>query len=515
VSEAPKPGPEAWARINDLFHRALAEPPDRRDVFLDDACGGDTRLRAEVSSLLAAHDRAGDFIEQPAVARPAAVAGESAPAPDESAAGQSIGPYIIRRVLGEGGMGVVYLALDTRLGREVALKALRAHLTSDPTRRERLRREARVAAALTHPGIATVYALEEIDGHLYIASEFVAGETLRDELRRGPLSLPQAIGAAAAIARAIAAAHDRGIVHRDLKPENIVRTPDGAIKILDFGLARMPSDLSAQVALTGDGGVLGTPAYMSPEQIRGEPVDARSDLFSLGIVTCELVAGVNPFRSGDPASTIARILESEPARLSAHMPPSSDARLAALDQIVTTCLEKRAEDRYASAHQLVAALEGLDAPAAAHAVPASAALRRPATGGEDRALWWWQFHQAATSLTYAALLVPLWFVHVFWPGRPGAVMFLAGLAAAIVAITLRLHLWFTVRSLRSEWKGQHERGRRWLRLADVVLVLVLLAGGLVCLDAHLELAILLIASAAAVLVSFGIIEPTTARGARL
>ena len=273
--------------------------------------------------------------------------------------GQRLGHYQIRRLLGEGGMGIVYLADDTRLAREVALKAVRAQFADDPVRRARLEREAQAAAALTHPGIATVYALEEFDGRLFISSEYVAGETLRTELGRGPLSGTRLLETAIGIAQPLAAAHARGLVHRDLKPENVIRTPEGAIKILDFGLARLQDRQSRDQAITTQGTLLGTPAYMSPEQIRATDVDFRSDLFSFGIVVYELATGVNPFAGGDPASTIARILEVEPARLAERVPVSSanTAGLGALTRVVTTCLQKDRNARYQSTRELEAALD--------------------------------------------------------------------------------------------------------------------------------------------------------------
>ena len=306
-------------------------------------------------SLLSSHERAETFIEQPAVNADALMAAAGA----DPLVGQRLGHYQIRRLLGEGGMGIVYLADDTRLGREVALKAVRAQFADDPARRARLEREAQAAAALTHPGIATVYALEEFDGRLFISSEYVAGETLRTELGRGPLSGTRLLETAIGIAQPLAAAHARGVVHRDLKPENVIRTPEGAIKILDFGLARLQDRQSRDQAITTQGTLLGTPAYMSPEQIRATDVDFRSDLFSFGIVVYELATGVNPFTGGDPASTIARILEVEPARLAERVPVSSanTAGLGALTRVVTTCLQKDRNARYRSTRELEAALD--------------------------------------------------------------------------------------------------------------------------------------------------------------
>jgi serine/threonine protein kinase len=269
--------------VVELFHRALERPSAERAAFLDDACAGNAALRAEVESLLGSHESAGTFMETP----PAGAA-RLIDLMDQSGAslvGQSLGQYEIRRVLGAGGMGVVYLADDTRLGRTVALKAIAPQFAADDGRRERLRREARAAATLSHPNIATIYALEQFGDQLFIASEYVPGETLRDEISSGPQSFNRVVETALALGRALTLAHDRGIVHRDLKPENIIRRPDGEIKILDFGLARVrASDPPPSPQLTEDGARLGTPTYMSPEQLRGEPLDGRSDLFALGVV---------------------------------------------------------------------------------------------------------------------------------------------------------------------------------------------------------------------------------------
>ena len=502
---------EDWRRINDLFHRALELPDGRRAAFLEESCGGDAALRDEVASLLASHGRAGDFIEEPAQT---AIDAGVVPGPDETLIGRQIGHYRIERVLGEGGMGVVYLAEDVRLGRTVALKALAPRYTGDPARRERLRREARAAAALTHPGIATVYALEEFEGQMFIAGEYVPGETLREELARGPLSALRTIETALGVSRALSAAHDRGIVHRDLKPENIVRTGSGEVKILDFGLARFRDSPAALAHLTDDGMILGTPAYMSPEQIRGTTVDGRSDLFSLGIVVYELVSGTHPFAGADPASTIARILEAEPARL-LDLPPATHwnhAVLGELEAAITTCLRKLPEQRFRSAHDLVEVLDRARA-VLAGTVSGSRPQPRPATPTVHDAHWWWQFHQAAAACAYIGLLIPLWMARTALGGRLGLALFVVGLTAAIVAIVLRLHLWFLVRLDSGEWR--RSPSRRLIRAGDVGIVAALLFGGIAvpALTTNNVLGLVLIASAVAVFLAFAIIEPATARAA--
>ena len=407
-------------------------------------------------------------------------------------------------------MGVVYLAEDLRLGRTVALKAVAPQFTGDASRRERLRREARAVASLSHSGIATVYALEEFEGQMFIAGEFVPGETLREEIARGPLSVPAAIESAMALATALAAAHDRGIVHRDLKPENVIRTPTGQMKILDFGVARVLAG-EGDGNLTADGTFVGTPAYTSPEQIRGQPVDQRSDLFSLGVIIYELVAGVRPFSGADAPSTIAKILEAEPRRLTEQ--PGADqtdrVALGALEQVVRACLQKVPGARYQSAHELVHALDLVRS-----GLPS--AVRLPGAGRGSPAvppLWWWQFHQAAASAAYLALLIPLWMTQPWIRSRLGLILLLVGLASAVAAVILRLHLWFTVRSYPAEWAIQRAHSARWIIAADLIFVGTLAVAAAAIFEEHAAMAALLIGAAVAVLVSSAIIEPATTRAA--
>ena len=295
--------PVRWQEINRLFHEALARDAAARDTFLREKTAGDPDLLEQVQTLLKSHYRSAGFLDEPAWGIAAdLVLGDDG----GSLAGKHVGNYHVLKEIGRGGMGVVYSAEDGQLGRTVALKALTPEYTRDPLRRERLRREARAAAALSHPAIATIFALEDIDGELYIVSELVRGRTLREELRDGPLPASQLVAVLVAIATALAAAHERGIVHRDLKPENIIRRDDGQIKVLDFGLARSPSRRDAtSTQLTEDGVVHGTPGYMSPEQLRGAEVDARADIFAFGVLAWELATGEHPFET-DSASILAR-----------------------------------------------------------------------------------------------------------------------------------------------------------------------------------------------------------------
>ena len=276
---------EELRRIRTIAAAALDRDPEERSEYLDRACSGQPELRARVDELLRTYDTRAEI--------------------PEAVEGKVIGPYIVRRILGQGGMGVVYLADDTRLARLVALKALAPGVMSDPLSRKRLRQEARAAAGLAHPGIATVYALEEIGDELYMAWEYVPGGPLRALLASGPFPIPQVVTIGAQLARALVAAHTLGVIHRDIKPENVIRTPSGIVKVLDFGLARM--DSPAQTKLTQTGMVVGTPAYMPPQQARGEKIDFRTDLFAAGLLLYELASGTNPFAANTITATLARI----------------------------------------------------------------------------------------------------------------------------------------------------------------------------------------------------------------
>lgn len=261
---------EGWSRVEALFAAAVALPPAERAAFVASSDAPE-ELRNEVLSLLASHDEAGDFLEKPppdetpGLETPTAEAEAEPPLLPE---GVLIGQYRIGQLLGAGGMGVVYEAYDTRLHRRVAVKSLSPRFSREARQRERLKQEARAAAALTHPGIATVYALEEFDSQLFIISEYLDGETLRLILERKRMPAGTAVATGLEIARAMAAAHERGIVHRDLKPENIICTSGGALKILDFGLAQFEGparDLVSMSRITEPGLVAGTPPYMAPE----------------------------------------------------------------------------------------------------------------------------------------------------------------------------------------------------------------------------------------------------------
>jgi predicted Ser/Thr protein kinase len=425
--------------------------------------------------------------------------------------GREIGPYRVLEQLGKGGMGVVFLAEDTRLARKVALKVLAPQLTSGEAHRERLRREARAAAALAHPGVATVYSLEEFEGTLFIVSEYVRGEILRSELARGPLHTMLLLDTAVDISATLAAAHAHGVIHRDLKPENLIRTAEGKIKILDFGLARLEVEVPAgqsEKKLTRAGTFVGTPAYASPEQLRGLEVDSRTDLFSLGVTLYELASGVHPFGGRDSISTVARILEKDPIDLT-QLSPLSPARL---DQIIRKCLDKSPDGRYASAHDLAIDLRRLRQEVeGARAQPSQPLAASVASGLGP--LWWWQFHQVAVAVASYFLLYPLWRVREWIGGLSGSAIFFGALISVGIAANLRLHLWFTSRFYLSELAGQRRRALRWLRSSEMLFMVILVAAAGSIERIHAFWAALILGSATAYLVSFLAIEPATTRAA--
>lgn len=478
--------PDEWARVREIFDEALARGPNDRRAFLDEACAGNPARRREVGSLLDAHDTAGDFIEAPAYQ----IAADWLLDNDgDSLAGRVVGPYIVRHEIGRGGMGVVYLADDTRLSRRVALKAIAPGMGAEAGRRERMRQEARAAAALSHPGIATVYALEEIDSELYLACEYVPGPTLRALIAAGPLPPEEVLDIAAQLARALAAAHAQGVVHRDVKPENLVKNAAGVIKILDFGVAWMENASGSR--LTIDGAAIGTPGYMSPEQMRHETVDFRSDVFSFGLVVREMAAGTN-------------LSEAEPG----------------LERIVAACLRERPEDRYQSTQALVRDLELLERGAAPSARPrgdeqgVSPAVS-PAVSPTDTLTprWWWECHQIAASVVYALMLYPAWRARVWLPKPWDSLFFFLALGAAATGVTVRLHLFFTARSYSDELSVQRARALPWTRWSDAAFSIALFLGALAIGGDHSEIAALLLSVSIAAAVASWMIEPVTTRAA--
>jgi serine/threonine protein kinase/tetratricopeptide (TPR) repeat protein len=354
---------ERYRQVARLYQAALDLDPDERAAFLDAVCGVDEELRREVESLLAAEQPAADYFAVTALEAAASLLPKHQIA---SLIGRCISHYQIISLLGAGGMSEVYLALDTRLGRKVALKMLPEEFTRDEERVKRFDREARAASALNHPNIITIYEIGWAEGRNFIATEYIEGQTLRQQMTCGPMEIGSALDVAVQTSMALAAAHEVGIVHRDIKPENIMMRRDGLIKVLDFGLAKLlerrPSANAVAAAeseaktgiKTLPGLVMGTPQYMSPEQVRGIEVEARSDIFSLGVVLYEMVAGNRPFTGKTPSDVMAAILERELMPLARSTQGMPD-----LDRIVRKALAKKLEDRYQKVGELQRELKNL------------------------------------------------------------------------------------------------------------------------------------------------------------
>lgn len=352
---------ERFRQIDELFDAALERTAAARADFLEAACAGDDELRSEVESLLAAHVRAENFIESPALEVAARAAARQSVTTE---VGRRVGHYKVLSLLGAGGMGEVYLAEDARLNRRVALKLLPTEFTKDPERVRRFEREARAASALNHPNIVTIHEVGQSDGLHFIATEFVEGQTLRRLMAAAHLQTGESLDIAAQIAEALAAAHAAGIIHRDIKPENIMLRPDGYAKVLDFGIAKLTERASSShggtldftiSAQTETGAVVGTVAYMSPEQALGQKLDQRTDVFSLGVILYEMLTGVHPFRGATNAATFDRILNHDPP--TPRLPDSEAA--PELERVVCRALEKDRELRHQTASDLRAELKRL------------------------------------------------------------------------------------------------------------------------------------------------------------
>jgi len=335
--------PERWEQVGRIYHEALEMRPEERASFLADACGDDSAMRREVESLLAAEDGAGSFLAAGAMKDAAKMLVEDKPL---LLVGKELGHYHVLSLLGSGGMGEVYLAEDTRLKRKVALKLQPTELTANQDRLRRFEQEARAASALNHPNILTIHEIGEAEDRRFMAAEFVDGDTLRSRILSGPLKIDEALSIAEQAASALAVAHAAGIIHRDIKPENIMLRRDGIMKILDFGLAKLmdqaevgAEDATRQLVKTSAGMVMGTVAYMSPEQARGLAVDARTDIWSLGVVLYEMLTGRAPFEGPTTSDLIVSVLEREP-------PPLGHEALPQLQRIVAKMLRKDREERY-------------------------------------------------------------------------------------------------------------------------------------------------------------------------
>ena len=331
---------QQWQLVKELFEAALERDDEDPAAFLAEACPDDREVRDEVQSLLAAHTRDSTFMSQPV----GSLLGDTRPT---LLTGQHLGNYEVIATLGKGGMGQVYLALDTRLGRKVALKLLPFSQTRDPNHVQRLEQEARTASALNHPNIVTIHEIGEADSIHFMATEYVEGETLRERMANAELSVREIVALAVQIASALRAAHRAGIVHRDIKPENIMLRSDAVVKVLDFGLAKLTGAAEVESGL-----IMGTTPYMSPEQARGETVDARTDVWSLGVVVYEMIKGTVPFTGETHRQTVTSILQDELPALDREVPDE-------LQQLIAKALTKDRSERYDDASSMENELKSL------------------------------------------------------------------------------------------------------------------------------------------------------------
>ena len=377
-----------WSRIKEIFDEAVHRKPEERPDFLNEACGDNDSVRREVESLLSSFERAEDFMQEPAI--PIGIEKTKT-----LIKGQLLGHYEILREIGKGGMGEVYLARDTTLGRTVAIKLLNKRYEQNEDNIRRFMREAKSASALNHPNILTIYEIGEFAGVQYIVSEYIEGKTLRDVLKEKKLDLASILDIACQTASALAAAHKARIIHRDIKPENIIVREDGYVKVLDFGLAKLlpdddlqllNDDLTRRQNTTGSGIILGTVNYMSPEQAKGKKVDERTDIFSLGVVLYEMITGTVPFAADSIPETFARLIEHEPVPINNLVSGVPDE----MQQVVSRMLEKAPENRYQSIRETADDLKALSSSGpqgmSGHTQPENrtAVMQRTTGGGVDK-----------------------------------------------------------------------------------------------------------------------------------
>jgi len=523
--------PARWARVTALFGEARDLPESERAAYVAQHCPDDPDVRAEVLGLLAA-DREDAFLERGAPVQPLDLLDEVGG--HTFAPGESLGHYRIERLLARGGMGVLYVAIDERLGRRVTLKVLPLATSRDPRARARLHREARTAARLRHPHIVSVHALEEIGDMLVIVAEYVEGPTLAEWLAdQGPLPRERWREVARALAEALAAAHAAHVIHRDVKTSNVVLGQDG-LRLVDFGIALGQAG-DGDTRLTHAGHFAGTPLAQAPEQLEGGPATALSDQFAFGLLLYEAASGRLPFGAGPVAGVWARVLRDEPTPLSAVAPQFSADDV----EIVHRCLARRPEDRFASMRDVVEALDGAPSAGRArspsgpsprqdptarsgHERIAQSGVGRLGRGGDGRlgqpslptetvTSRWWDIHHAVTAALYIALLWPGWLVASTLPTGRRALAQVALVCMAAVATSLRLHLWFSARHYPRHVAATRHRWWPLLTGIDVVYAAVLGGMALWAADARLVPAVITAGLAVCLAMASLVIEPATRR----
>jgi serine/threonine protein kinase len=477
-------------RVRKLFEEAIDRPSSEARRWVNAEASDDPEVTAEVLSLLEHHTRAGAFLTKPIGDRAADLFEDAA----GFEPGSVIGPYTIVRELGRGGMGRVYLATDTRLKRTVALKALLPSLTRDPGQRERLRREAQAAAGLTHPGICTIYAFEEINDEVFIVAEFVDGRSLREEISDGRRpSVALLIESGRELAEALASAHAKGITHRDLKPENVMRNQEGRLKILDFGLALVDqrrADGEALPRMTVEGAVVGTPGYMAPEQLKRAPIDQRTDLFAYGVLLYEYASGVHPFAGDTDIDRIARVLESEPRAIRELR--SDVPELVAF--AIGRCLRKSPADRFVSASEVLQALSATETASSSHAIR------------------WWRKHQVIALATYFVASALTWQIKEWQHAFADSAFVAAAVLSTIVGM-FRGHLLFTERMNPPGFRAELRRAQPITLVVDLLIAVILaVEGGRLAFPRPLA-GTLTIALGVGIALARLVVEPSTTRGA--
>ena len=472
-----------WARVSAILERGLDLPADARDRFFTDEAAGDAALLDELRALARSYERAeaSSFIDEPlAAARPDLVL-------NTLHAGQRIGVYDILEEAGRGGMGVVYRARDTRLGRDVAVKCIAEGASA--SQKARLEHEARMAARVSHPAIATVYALEEAEGQLFLVSEFVRGDTLRARLAGGPIPEPELSRYAKAVAAGLAAAHREDVAHGDLKPENVILCGPGEVKILDFGLAELHT---GAVPVAGADTLAGTPGYMAPEQLRGQPPDSRADVFAFGVLLFEMATGRHPF-AGDRGSMLEAALSNRAAFDTPDLP-------AGIRAVVRRCLSPNPQDRF---H---------DGSALAHELDAGVVPDRAATE-HSRSVWWFLVHQRVVSAVVAAMPVIAWIARPEFARPWGSLVFLLTLAGATVVVAIRLNADFIAREHPADLSRHLAAVGPRLWMAELALDVCALGSGMALADRADWAAGLLFTAGVSSIIAFSVIEPATARAA--
>lgn len=479
--------PTQFRRVRELFEQAVDVAPSGLAAWLDRHAGDDPEIRRELDTLLRVHLQAGSFLSDDVASRlPDIMGGDAGLQP-----GDIVGSYAIEREIGRGGMGHVYLANDHDLGRKVAIKALAPRLVRDETQRERLRREARAAAGLTHPGICTIYRLLEHDGELFIVSEYVEGRTLREEISSGPRpDAARVVDTARQLAAALASAHEKNITHRDLKPENLMRATNGRLKILDFGLALETGVDSSTPRVTELGMIVGTPDYMAPEQLTGEPIDSRADVFAFGVVIYEYASGHHPFAAPKVRRADAQMMTNEVVPI-AERCPELPATLAA---VIDRSMQKSRDRRFRSAIDIVAALEGEVPPLPASRVKVAA---------------WWRRHQISAIGLYFVAAAASWQIKE-WGHGLADLNFLVVASAATFAGMFRGFLLYSQRINPIGFEFERKRARRVLLVTDAIIGAALVLDGFVAWWVHRPLVGALTIALAVVIVFLRVIaEPST------